>query len=45
MVMLVAPPHWVFLTVVPSLEQELRCLQLDPSLMVYWNSRSQLNSV
>jgi hypothetical protein len=28
-----APPHWVFLTDVPSLEQEHFCLQVEPSSM------------
>jgi hypothetical protein len=28
-----APPHWLFLTVVPSVEQELFCLQMEPSSM------------
>lgn len=40
-----APPHWEFLTVEPSDEHELRCLQTEPSDMPYWNSRSQENSV
>jgi hypothetical protein len=39
-----APPHCVFLTVVPSEEQEDLCLQVDPSSMPYWNSNSTSNS-
>ena len=34
MVTSVAPPHWWFLTMVPSLLQGERCLQLEPSGMV-----------
>lgn len=45
MVTFLAPAHWEFLTVVPSEEHEDRCLQPEPSSMVYWNSRSQSNSV
>lgn len=44
MVTFFAPPHWLFLTVDPSEEQALRCLQVEPSSMPYWNSRVQENS-
>ncbi len=36
----VAPPHWVFSTVEPPVEQELRCLQVDPSCIPYKKSSS-----
>jgi hypothetical protein len=39
-----APPHCVFLTDVPSEEQEHFCLQVEPSSMPYWNSNSISNS-
>jgi hypothetical protein len=34
----------VFFTDVPSLEQEHFCLQVEPSSMPYWNSKSTSNS-
>ncbi len=36
----VAPPHWVFSTVEPPTEQELLCLQVDPSCIPYKKSSS-----
>lgn len=33
MVTFLAPPHWEFFTVLPDLEQEERCLQVEPSGM------------
>ena len=44
MVTFLAPPHCVFLMVLPALSQRERCLQKEPSPMPKWNSRSQLNS-
>jgi hypothetical protein len=44
MVTFLAPPHWSFLIVLPDLEQLERCLQVEPSGMSYWNSKSQSNS-
>lgn len=45
MVTFFAPPHWEFLTVEPWEEQELRCLQVEPSPIEKWNSKSASNSV
>ena len=39
-----APPHCVFLTDVPSEEQEHFCLQVEPFSMPYRNSNSTSNS-
>jgi hypothetical protein len=39
-----APPHCVFLTDVPSEEQEHFCLQVELSSILYWNSNSTSNS-
>ena len=36
----VAPPHCVFSTVEPAAEQELLCLQVDPSCIPYKKSSS-----
>jgi hypothetical protein len=44
MVTFLAPPHCELVMVVPDAEQALRCLQVEPSGMSYWNSRSQSNS-
>lgn len=39
-----APPHWLFFTTEPLLKQDDFCLQVEPSPMEKWNSRSQSNS-
>jgi hypothetical protein len=44
MVTFLAPPHCVFLTDVPSEEQEHFCLQVEPSSMPYCNSNVTSNS-